>query len=204
MGEVVAKMIAARGGDVRLTYNNGKEDANKIVEEIRSSGRNAKKLKLDVMNLDSDNLEEKLGDWIPTHLYYFTAPHIDMGRKGVFSKDIYQNLSLYFVDRFHALVKEVHLFNSNSELTVFYPSTIFLDQPPADGLEYCASKAAGEAICKSLEKKLPCTRFHVPRLPRVNTDHTASFMTLATSDTLEVMLDAVRKMNLKPAEDKVS
>lgn len=52
LGRNTALSIARRGGDVILTYRSGRDEAQAVVEEIRSLGRKAVALQLDTGKLD--------------------------------------------------------------------------------------------------------------------------------------------------------
>jgi len=47
LGEITAKIIAAGGGDVWITYRWGKEDAERVTQEIRSAGFKCSCLRFD-------------------------------------------------------------------------------------------------------------------------------------------------------------
>lgn len=79
-------------------------------------------------------------------------------------------------------------------LTVFYPSTIFLDQPAAGLAEYAAAKAAGEALGRQFAGRFPQMKFHAPRLPRLSTDLTAGLLPRAAQEPLAVLLPALRAL----------
>ena len=101
-------------------------------------------------------------------------------------------MSRYYVEAFSELVQA--LYRPGQKLTVLYPSTIFLDEPKAGTGEYCAAKAAGEALCRHLEKVLPNTRFLTPRLPRVRTDQTTGFNPSKSLEPLDAMLGILKQM----------
>lgn len=193
LGEVTAKIISAGGGEVRLTYARGEDDANRVVQEIKTNGPHAKAFHLDIDTEDNSVTKILKDGWTPTHIFYLAAPKINMGNKNVFQHDLFNLYNRFFVERFFQLVTEVANFTAGEILQVFYPSTIFLDQSPADGLEYCAAKAAGEQICKLLQSNNRDIEVFYPRLPRVQTDQTASFRKIQVENTLDVMLEALRK-----------
>jgi hypothetical protein len=72
---------------------------------------------------------------------------------------------------------------------VFYPSTIFIDELPPDLSEYAVAKSAGEELCRFLEKAHPDLHIYRPRLPRMSTDQTASFMPTEQKDPVPVLLE---------------
>jgi len=72
MGETVAKLLASGGADVRITYFQGAEDAERVVLELRLYCPTAECIQLDVTDIGVDGFAG-LGDWCPTDLYYFTT-----------------------------------------------------------------------------------------------------------------------------------
>jgi acyl dehydratase/NADP-dependent 3-hydroxy acid dehydrogenase YdfG len=194
IGEVTAKCIAAGGGSVAITYLRGESDARRVVEEITAAGGNAYAICLDCLQPSSglDQQLQPLGT--PSHLYYFATPQISLKPKQLFSASVFHEMSRYYVDGFAALVQALHPL-SGGNLTVFYPSTIFLDQPEPGSGEYCAAKAAGEAVCRHLGSVLPGTRFLAPRLPRMRTDQTAGVLPVKSLEPLAVMAQILREMD---------
>jgi hypothetical protein len=78
LGEVAAKILAAGGADVQLTYRVGKRDAQNVVDEIVTGGGQANFCELDVLQPQN----KWAGPTAPTHLYYFCQPfHFGFGEK---------------------------------------------------------------------------------------------------------------------------
>jgi hypothetical protein len=78
---------------------------------------------------------------------------------------------------------------------VFYPSTVYVEDRPADMTEYAMSKAAGEILCADIQKHLRGVRVFAHRLPRSATDQTVSLVPIKTADPVTVMLPLVREMH---------
>ena len=188
LGEVAAKLLSAGGADVKITYHQGKEDADRIVDDIVSNGGVADGFRFDVLSPKQDSLKDSLNDWVPTHLYYFATPYIAPG-KGELSVDLFNNFCDYYVAGFFNTLKQVTDFESKH---IFYPSTVFIDESPKNMGEYAAAKIAGEMLCTSLEKYNQQMTIHKPRLPMVATDQTASIMPVSSQDPLEIMIKELR------------
>jgi len=193
IGEVTAKCIAARGGSVAITYLHGEDDAQRVVAEIAAAGGRAFAFALDCLHPPSHlgAQLDRLG--APTHLYYFATPSIPVNPKRVFSMADFRKMSQYYVEGFAGLVQAVHPLAAGG-LTVLYPSTVFLNQAEPGTGEYCAAKAAGEAVCAHLGKVLPGIRFLTPRLPRMRTDQTVSILPVKSLEPLAVMAELLRQM----------
>jgi len=187
LGEVCAKMLAAGGADVLLTYHRGRADAERVLADIRSGGGAAETIAFDV--LDPAPLR-----FAASHLYYFATPAIFISAHKQFSNEIFKNFCDFYVG---GLVKTVHAVRAAQKanqadspvapLAVLYPSSVAVDEPPPNMGEYAAAKAAGEAACRFLQaadRKLCVT---IERLPRVPTDQTANVQSVAASDPVEVL-----------------
>jgi hypothetical protein len=193
IGEVTAKCIAAGGGSVVITYLRGEADARRVVEEINGAGGRAYAISLDCLHIPSRLDEQFAPLGVPTHLYYFATPPIPVTAKRVFAIAEFRLMVQYYVEGFASLVQAVYSL-SGGGLTVFYPSTVFLNQPEPGTGEYCAAKAAGESVCAHLGQVLPGTRFLAPRLPRMRTDQTVSILPLKMREPLAVMAELLRQM----------
>ncbi len=184
LGELVAKILAAGGAQVAITYHQGYEDARRIVEDIISNGGKAELLSWDVAQAASPTLS-----WQPTHLYYFATPYIFSGRKGKFSTALFEKFCRYYVSGFAETLEKLH---SKTLRYAFYPSTVAIDESPSDMGEYAAAKAAGENFCGFAKKIYPGLTIVAPRLPRVATDQTASLAPVDNQDPLPILLDLLQ------------
>lgn len=192
IGETTAKLLAAGGAEVRLSYFQGREEAESVVDEMLKEGAIAECFFFDVTDPDS-NLSDNLGaHWQPTHLYYFSTPFIFAGNKGLFSQKHFSEFCRHYVAGFHQAVSSLY---QQGMHTVYYPSTVYLDDSPTNMAEYVAAKAAGEAIGSFLENLYPKLTVYSPRLPKVATDQTASFIQNDCNEPLEVILQTLRVMN---------
>ena len=184
LGEVAAKLLAAGGAQVQLTYRLGKSDAQKIADEIIAGGGQASLCELDVLKPP----KEWLGQSTPTHLYYFASPHISKSAN-FFSSTLFNTFCSYYVNAFAEIVEPLQKLGLQN---VFYPSTVFIDQLPANFLEYALAKNAGEVLCQALGKKYPEMYFHCPRLPKMATDQTVSLEPVQSPDPAPIILTALQ------------
>ena len=186
LGEVAAKLIAAGGGSVCLTYAIGADDARKICDELQSGGREAHSVRLDVTETELPMLP-----WQPSHLLYFATPQIPADRGENFSMSHFNRLCDYYVEGFHRVVTALP-----SLTAILYPSTIYLDEHKPQLAAYCAAKAAGEVLCKHLAG---ARRIHMPRLPRLATDQTTGITSNSAPAALPVILQEMRTLGaMKP------
>jgi hypothetical protein len=190
IGEVTAKILCAGNAETVITYNNGKQDADRIVDEISSQDGKISCMKLNVLE---DSLEEVLNCINkPTHIYYFSTPHIGTST----SKFIDREKLIEFMDFFVIGYQKLFEIAYNEELKgVFYPSTEFLDNISDNFIEYSIAKSAGEAMCKQLQMQYKKTTIYAPRLPKMKTDQTISLFKSSYSETFQTMITEIRKFN---------
>lgn len=188
LGEVAAKLLAGGGADVQITYYQGKEDARRIVSDIISVGGVASSLYFDVLNPKNDYIDTYMNDGVPTHLYYFATSFIARGKRN-FSVTLFNKFCAHYVAGFANTLHQVSGFGIRN---AFYPSTVYIDEPPNNMGEYVAAKIAGEMLCTSLEKNHHRMQIYRPRLPRMATDQTASIIPVSSQDPAKVMIKELR------------
>lgn len=170
LGEVAAKILAARGADVIVTYRSGREDAERVVEEIQTAGFSAAAFKLDsALPEDAKALNSTHPD--ASTLLYFASPAIFRGSR-LYSAPLFDEFAAAYVSDFARLIQPY--LDQNRPMTVLYPSTVALSEFTPKMLEYAAAKAAGEQLCADLARTYPKARFIVERFPRLSTDQTQS------------------------------
>jgi hypothetical protein len=188
LGAITAKLIAAGGGRVIVTYAQGFEDAEHLRQEINAAcGENV----CAIMNFDATlPVREQIASFQTrvSHLFYFATPQIYVQRSRLFMPDVFASFTRFYVDAFFELCMGL----SGSKLSVFYPSSVFVSELPRDFLEYSMAKQAGEMLCKSLAASTPDLEILVDRLPRTLTDQTATLALVENEDQLDIMLPRVR------------
>lgn len=192
LGEVAAKLVAAGGGDVRLTYQVGAVEAARVVAEIRGASGRAAAFACDVLSRQAD--PALLDGWAPTHLFYFPTPYISLNESTGFSAELFRLYCRYYVEGF-AWALDTASAAAPRGLRVFYPSSAVLDAPLPKAGEYAAAKAAGEAVCAQLRAARPGLRVHAPRLPRVLTDRTSSVLPVETAEAGPLLLREMRRLD---------
>lgn len=191
LGEVTAKLLAAGGADVKLTYASGEAEASQIVNDIREEGLRAEAFYCDVRTLNGVFSESRPDGWMPTHLYFFATPFITCAERGRFSTEIFDRFTRCYVSGF---MNCVNYFKSTALKNILYPSSVFVDELPLNMGEYAAAKIAGEVLCSYLEKTMPSLKILKPRMPRMDTDQTASLYSVPSNDPVPIMLDYLREM----------
>jgi len=191
LGELAAKMLAAGGADVCLTYNQGHSEANYVVSDILSQGGKARAIALNIHESIGKQTRSPQG-WVPTHLYYFATPYIFSGQRVGFSPELWATLTSYYVTGF---ARAVESFVPSGLAAAFYPSTVALNELPTDMAEYCAAKAAGEALCQLLVRRHRGLIIFCPRLPRLATDQTVSLLPAENQDPRGIIRDLLLKFS---------
>jgi len=191
LGEVTAKILAAGGAEVIITYYHGQQDAQRVVEEIVSHGAGADCIPLNVLGPLQEPLRSVANLSKPLYLYYFASPFIFGAARGRFSSQRFSTFSEYYVTGFLRTVEALAAAPAGLQ-KIFYPSSTAIEQVPLDMGEYAAAKIAGEILCDFLQKANPGLTIHKPRLPRIATDQTASLLPADNQDPLGVLLSNLR------------
>jgi len=198
LGAATAQLIAAGGGVVLATFAAGKADALALRRSAKRAGYQLQIVRLDVMRDSARLLTQLCRRFHPTHLYYFATPRIFGRRRDPFDAERFRVFADFYVDRFAAACRAA--LDAAPSLDVFYPSTTALGAAPVRELtEYAAAKAAGEALCTSLNASIPGLRVAVRRLPRVATDQTATILPIAAADPMTTMVPILRDLHCREA-----
>jgi nucleoside-diphosphate-sugar epimerase len=174
-----------------LTYATGVAEAQRISEEIRAWGGQCDALRYDVQATAADQLAELAA--VPTHLYYFATPPIFQQKSGVYTREQFARFCDFYVDGFYAVCQSLAA-RQPGKLSVFYPSSIAVEDRPADMTEYAMAKMAGEVLCADMNAQWPNVSVVVSRIPRVLTDQTASLVQVEAADPVDVMLPIIRQV----------
>ena len=192
LGEITAKLIAAGGGRVIITYASGRHDAERIAAEINRWGGRCSIITYDARE-DADRQMRTL-EWPPTHVYYFATPTISRRKADILVRERLDEFNEFYVHGFLRLV-DAALHLRPSGISAFYPSTVYVQNRPAEMTEYAMSKAMGVILCADIPKYRRGVRVLMRRLPRVATDQTASIIPVLSQDPLSVMLPIIREMH---------
>lgn len=193
LGELTVKLLAAGGADVWLSYHRGEQEAVRINDELHAAGAKCHRFRWDVLapiRDESANLQV-----VPTHLYYFATPFIFEGVKKQFSYDLFSRFCAFYVKGFIATATHFAPADTNQRQTLFYPSSVAIDEMPLNMGEYVAAKAAGEYACRFLQTSHKNLQIEIERLPRLATDQTASVLAVHNEDPLPILLSTLRRIH---------
>lgn len=196
LGAVTAKLLAAAGGRVIVTYARGQDDAEKLADEINAAcgARSCTTRALDVRDSVAPQLAS-LAEPV-SHLYYFATPQIFRQRAAdVFSPALFAEFSRFYVDAFWEAIAALTAEPRPAPLSVFYPSSVAVDERPPGMTEYAMAKIAGETLCADLARSSLKLSLLVSRLPRTLTDQTASLAEVKSADPVSIMLPLIREIH---------
>jgi acyl dehydratase len=193
LGALTAKILAAGGGNVILTYATGRADAAELTEEIRSQTAR------DTCQALQYNIHEEAAAQLKnlsaavTHLYYFATSNIARQKEGSFVISLFDEFVQMYVKGFYDCCHYLSGHGAGA-LTAFYPSSVFVESNPPDMTEYCMAKMAGEMLCANMNRSGARVNIIVSRLPRLLTDQTATVLPVGKEDPLKIMLPVVRNV----------
>jgi hypothetical protein len=190
LGELTAKLVAAGGGAVTITYAVGRDDAEDVGRQIREWGGSCEVMQYDASLPAAEQLAGSGKAF--TSLYYFATTSIFLRKTKIYSRATFETFLRIYVDGFYDICEVFH--DAKPGFSAFYPSSVAVEDRPIDMTEYAMAKAAGEILCTDLARRKKGLRFIVERLPRLLTDQTATVMPTKNIAPHEVMLPIVRRV----------
>jgi acyl dehydratase len=194
LGEMTAKLLAAGGARVVVTYYRGEADAARVAAEIRSHGGWCECEQLDARNPVAGVERIFAMARPPRSIYYFATPHIFARRRGFFSLDLLQRFLQYYVFGFFQLIEAAS--RVQTRLRIFFPSTVAIDEHLSEIAEYSMAKQMAENLSAFYNRFSTEVEIITERLPRVKTDQTATLMDVPAEDAAAVMLPIIRHVEL--------
>jgi len=191
LGELTAKLLAAGGGHPIVSYAVGKEDAEHVAAEIRKWGCNCDVVHFDVRSPASQQLKSLTGSI--SNLYYYATCQIFGRRTREFESAILEEFLQFYVRGFYDLCLGLRE-STGLKLSVFYPSSVAVEERPRNMTEYAMAKAAAEILCADLNRSWPSLHITTVRLPRLLTDQTATVATTQVVDSVDTLLPIIRKV----------
>ncbi|MEO1037781.1 MAG: SDR family NAD(P)-dependent oxidoreductase [Pseudomonadota bacterium] len=189
LGEVSAKILAAGGASVAITFRDGADDAQRVCDEIREFGAEASVLQY-AAGGDLDEIVAFADEWQPTDLLFYATPAIKK-TDTLFYNDLYfQRFAEVYVRGFSELIDA--LLSRVALQRLVYPSSVAVEELTKGMMEYSAAKAAGETICHYVARRHPSLKVAMPRLPRMATDQTVSVLSGADEAAVEYFVKLLR------------
>ncbi len=194
LGELTSKLIATGGGSVVITWKNGKEDAERVADEIRSTGGVCHALPYDAAKPAASQLASL--EKSPSHAYYFATPSIFRAQTEMFTVERLSGFSAIYVHGFWQFFQALRQLQPG--ISLLYPSSIAVEERPRGMTEYAMAKAAGEVLCADINESLAPAHVTVSRLPRLLTDQTASVAADETPNPIDILLPLIREVQSWP------
>lgn len=192
LGELTAKMLAAGGARVTVTYAAAQRDAELVAQEIRAAGFQCEAAAYDVRKSAAGQLG-RLNLPVLNQLYYFATPPIFARKAPLFDPRRFAEFNAFYVMGFFDLIEACIRLNPRG-FTVFCPSSTAIQSRPLDMTEYAMSKAAVEILCDDIPHYFPSIELLTARLPRLPTDQTTSVLQVESADPVGTLLPLIRKM----------
>lgn len=189
LGEVAAKLIAAGGGRVAITYAAGRADAERVAGELRSQGALCELLPYDAREAAVPQLAAL--PFRPNQIYYFATPRIFRQRTRFYAPDLLAEYTRVYCDGLYDLCAA---YAGGEPVRVFYPSSVAVEERPADLTEYAMAKSASEMLCADINRDLAGVSIVMQRLPRLDTDQTATLSPVEAASTVKVIGAVVARM----------
>jgi NAD(P)-dependent dehydrogenase (short-subunit alcohol dehydrogenase family) len=192
LGELTAKICAAGGARPTISYFMGEEDARRVADEIVAAGGHCSVIRYDVKRNAASQLRQLSAS--PQQVYYFPTSPIARRKHEPFEGALFDEFLQIYVTGFYDLYRSLRL-SCSDRLSLFYPSTSYIDDRPRDMTEYVMAKLAGEVLCADLARRDRGLKILLRRLPPLLTDQTASISNVGSSaQALELVLSVVREM----------
>jgi acyl dehydratase/NAD(P)-dependent dehydrogenase (short-subunit alcohol dehydrogenase family) len=193
LGEMTAKLLAAGGGDVVVSYAQGRADALRVAEDVAAAGAGAcDTLALDLSQQDFASID--LAGELDA-VYFFATPRIFRKKADTFDKALFAEFAQFYLERFAQLCRWLETRPGDRPVKVYLPSTVFITERPKGMTEYAMAKAAAEVLADDLNRTLQRVRVVHTRLPRLATDQTASIMGVSVASNVDTLLPVVRQVS---------
>lgn len=196
LGELVGKLAAAGGAQVMLSHAAGAADAERVVQDIRTAGGSAETRHLDLLQEGALDTWLREAPW-PDAVWYFATPRIFRKKAAFFDAATFDEFVVFYIGRFEALCQALEAAADGRPVTVFYPSTAFVDERPKGMTEYAMVKAAAEVLIADLAKRLRHVKPVARRLPRLATDQTAGLFAAGGDANAQALLPLLREFTPK-------
>jgi NAD(P)-dependent dehydrogenase (short-subunit alcohol dehydrogenase family) len=187
LGEVTAKLVAAGGGRVVITYKESQPEAERVSADIVQAGGRCEILRYDALLPASSQLQ---GLAAVDCCYYFATPKIFQRKSALYEPEKLRTFLSFYADGFLDLCTALAR-DEAGRVAVFYPSTVAIDQAVSATAEYAMAKMAGEILAQHVNEFISNIHVICRRLPRILTDQTATVGVASVDNALDVMLPIV-------------
>jgi acyl dehydratase len=194
LGEVTAKLLAAGGAKVVITYRVGAKEAEEVASDIRAAGGICDTLAYDASQPAETQLVKL--NAAPTHAYYFATPAIFKAQSALFARERLNAFLDIYVDGFNDFAQALRA--RRGDVSLFYPSTVYVTERPRGMIEYAMAKAAGETLCAEMNEAWAPAHVTLERLPRLLTDQTGGVTETTFPSSISCLIPMVRETQSWP------
>jgi hypothetical protein len=192
LGELTAKLVAAGGGDVVITYLSGHDDASRVSHEINAAGGGScQAMAFDILRDPWDRLTN--ADQPFDAIYFFPTPRIFRKTARTFAADRFQHFCDFYATAFFAMCAAVEQ-HATRPVRIFFPSSIAVADRPKGLTEYAMAKAAAEILVEDINRSFTHVSVTASRLPRLSTDQTLTVLDVPAESNAGTLLPIVRSM----------
>jgi NAD(P)-dependent dehydrogenase (short-subunit alcohol dehydrogenase family) len=193
LGEVTAKLLAAGGSEVLVTYATGAADAARVADEINAAGRG--RCHPQPYLLGTTDPAALGGEGLAIDaLFYFATPRIARRSARAFDAELFADFSAAYGGELARLCVWANALRASRPVRVFNPSSVYVAERPRGMTEYAMAKAAAEVLLDDLARTLRGVRIFSERLPMLETDQTAAVRPAKTASNIDVLLPIVRRV----------
>ncbi len=194
LGEVTAKILAAGGGDVVITYASGRDDARVISNEINARQRSH--CQVQKLDLTSDSFCSVHIDWNSLHsIYFFATPRIFRKKAELFDSGLFHEFCDFYIEKFYELCAFLEMSLTTGRIKVYFPSTVAVEERPKGMAEYAMAKSAAELLIQEINRTFHKLTVSCTRLPRLSTDQTVTILKVSTGSNAATLLPLIRSMH---------
>lgn len=190
LGELAAKIAAAAGSRVTLSFAQGQADALRVAQEIMAAGcQPAQVVSYQTGTTDLAALCAAHG--LPDTVLFFATPRIAQRRSTAFNPALLHS----FIDAYCSESSRIALAleavatrrGGGRRIRLFNPSSTYVDDLPNGMVEYAMAKAASEVLAQDLNKRLHHVSVVTHRLPKLLTDQTNGLISEVGPPALAVL-----------------
>lgn len=193
LGESAAKILLAGGARVTITYMSGKNDALRIQDD---ANKVLAENPCDVLRYDAlESPEDQLADILKYNcVFYFATGQIFKQKLDHFNYQLFNEFSEIYLRGFSNLCDYMDRQKSDAHIRIFYPSSVAVVDRPRGMTEYAMAKSAAEILCQDITANSRRISVLTERLPRIETDQTATVAPVPSVSAIDSMLPIVKKL----------
>lgn len=186
LGAKISTEAILNGANVMVTYNIGIEEAEQLEQQLSDYSGDITLAEFKAETPDFTALEK----FQPNIICYMITPPIFSKRTKKFDESLFLKFKYFYCDLFSELVRR--LTTAHLDL-IYYPSSVAVDIDRNSNFEYASAKHIGE-IYAEIEAKRIGVKVFIDRLPRLQTDQTATHLNIKSQDTRLAAMRIIKKI----------